>query len=273
MPGTASEAVSPVCLQVRSRTGRAAAISASGPAALPSSMVVSPIEYRPVDSSTATSPRACRVFSSRQAVARLSPQVRASAGAVAASGCAAATARRRSTARSTDWIRTDAAGSRSCVSTMQHPDHPLDGPRELCLGSHYSEGVRIMRQPGFSRVEVTPRPARRDVLKFGLVTAAGLAGCSAVPQRPPPGTPPVRGGVYSHGATGGGLKDTLEPYFPVTNPDISRCLQLYEPLLRWDENYEIEPSVAESVTPNADNTQWTVRIRDGVEFHHGKTVT
>jgi peptide/nickel transport system substrate-binding protein len=133
-----------------------------------------------------------------------------------------------------------------------------------------------VRQPprfGVPRVEVTPRPSRRDVLKLGLVAAAGLAGCSAVPQRPEPGTPQVRGGVYSHGATGGGLKDTLEPYFPVTNPDISRVMQLYEPLLRWNEKYEIEPSVAESVTPNADNTQWTIRIRDGVEFHHGKTVT
>lgn len=120
------------------------------------------------------------------------------------------------------------------------------------------------------------RPSRRDVLRAGLLTGAalaGLPGCSAVPSRPEPGTPPVRGGVYSHGATGGGLKDTLEPYFPVTNPDISRVMQLYEPLLRWDANYEIEPSVAESVEPNADNTQWTVRIRDGVEFHHGKTVT
>ena len=57
----------------------------------------------------------------------------------------------------------------------------------------------------------------------------------------------MRGGIYSHGATGGGLKDTLEPYFPVTNPDIARCLQLYEPLLRWNAQYEIEPSVAEAV--------------------------
>ena len=94
-----------------------------------------------------------------------------------------------------------------------------------------------------------------------------------MPGKPDPGTPQVRGGVYSHGATGGGLKDTLEPHFPVTNPDIARCLQLYEPLLRWNAEYEIEPSVAESVTPNADNTQWTIRLRDGVEFHNGKTVT
>jgi peptide/nickel transport system substrate-binding protein len=139
-----------------------------------------------------------------------------------------------------------------------------------------------MRQPprfGYSPARVTSRPSRRDVLKLGMVAAAGLSGltslsaCAAVPQKPAPNTPQVRGGVYSHGATGGGLKDTLDPHFPVTVPDIARCFQLYEPLLRWNAQYEIEPSVAESVTPNADNTQWTIKLRDGVEFHNGKSVT
>ena len=121
------------------------------------------------------------------------------------------------------------------------------------------------------------RPSRRDILKLGMAAGVagltGLAGCGAVPAKPDQNAPQLRGGVYSHGATGGGLKDTLEPYFPVTNPDIARCMQLYEPLLRWDANYEIEPSVAESATPNGDNTQWTIRLRDGVEFHNGKTLT
>ena len=72
--------------------------------------------------------------------------------------------------------------------------------------------MRQLPRFGYPRIEVTSRPSRRDVLKFGLVAGAalaGLPGCGAVPQRPAPGTPPVRGGVYSHGATGGGLKDTL----------------------------------------------------------------
>jgi hypothetical protein len=62
-----------------------------------------------------------------------------------------------------------------------------------------------MRHAGFGlpRVELTPRPSRRDVLKFGM-GAPGLPGCSAVPRPPGPGTPQVRGGVYSHGATGRG---------------------------------------------------------------------
>jgi peptide/nickel transport system substrate-binding protein len=132
---------------------------------------------------------------------------------------------------------------------------------------------------GYSRVQVTHRPSRRDVLKLGMAAAAGLAGltgltaCGAVPEKPDQTKPQLRGGTYSHGATGGGLKDTLEPYFPVTNPDIARCLQLYEPLLRWNAQYQIEPSVAEAATPNGDNTQWTIRLRDGVEFHNGKTLT
>ena len=113
---------------------------------------------------------------------------------------------------------------------------------------------------GSARVQVTARPSRRDVLKLGMVAAAGVVGltglsaCGAVPEKPDQTKPQLRGGSYSHGSTGGGLKDTLEPYFPVTNPDIARCLQLYEPLLRWNAEYEIEPSVAESVTPNRDNT-------------------
>ena len=128
---------------------------------------------------------------------------------------------------------------------------------------------------GYARVQALPRLSRRDALKLGMAAAGltALTACGAVPPKPDPSRPQLRGGVYSHGATGGGLKDTLEPYFPVTNPDIARCMQLYEPLLRWNAEYQIEPSVAESVTPNADNTQWTVRLRDGVEFHSGKTLT
>ena len=104
------------------------------------------------------------------------------------------------------------------------------------------------------------RPSRRDVLKLGMV-AAGVVGLTGIVglrrgarEAGPERKPQLRGGIYSHGATGGSSKDTLDPYFPVTNPDIARCLQLYEPLLRWNAEYKIEPAVAESVTPYADNT-------------------
>lgn len=122
--------------------------------------------------------------------------------------------------------------------------------------------------------------SRREVLRLGGASLLGaaalgtsLSGCAAVPKPAPADAPRKKGGVYSHGATGGGLKDTLNPHFPVTNPDIARCLNLYEPLLRWNNQYEIEPAVAESVEVDANALSWTVRLRQGVEFHHGKTVT
>ena len=121
--------------------------------------------------------------------------------------------------------------------------------------------------------------SRRDALRIGAYAAAGVAGmgaltsCGAVPDKPNPNAPQKRGGVFSHGGTGGSLKDTLDPHSPVTNPDIARCCNLYEPLLEWDENYKIQPSLAKEVTPNDDATVWTVRLRDDVIFHNGKNLT
>lgn len=129
---------------------------------------------------------------------------------------------------------------------------------------------------------VAHRPAglsRRDVFRLGAVTALGAtgigatAGCGAVPPKPDPNAPQKSGGVFSHGATGGGLEDTVDPHFPVTNPDIARVNNLYEPLLFWDEKYQLQPALATSVTPNADATEWIVELRKGVIFHHGKEMT
>ncbi|RYP81781.1 ABC transporter substrate-binding protein [Nocardioides guangzhouensis] len=75
-----------------------------------------------------------------------------------------------------------------------------------------------------------------------------------------------------HGATGGGSKDTLDPHAPVTSADISRVNNLYEPLLFWNNDYQIEPALAESVE-SKDSVTWTVKMRPGVTFHNGKTVT
>lgn len=111
---------------------------------------------------------------------------------------------------------------------------------------------------------------RRAFLGLGAAAAAGatlpLSACTeassdAVNQ------------VLVHGATGGGLKDSLDPHFPVTWPDIARVRQLYEPLLRFNPDFEIEPGLAEEVTHNADATEWTIQLRPDVRFHDGRLVT
>ena len=59
----------------------------------------------------------------------------------------------------------------------------------------------------------------------------------------------------------------------MTTLDIARVSNLYEPLLFWNNNYELEPALAESVESSADGTKWTVKMRQGVTFHNGKDVT
>jgi peptide/nickel transport system substrate-binding protein len=44
---------------------------------------------------------------------------------------------------------------------------------------------------------------------------------------------------------------------------------IYDPLVRIDENRKAVPYLAESVTPNADATEWTIKARPGVMFHDG----
>lgn len=96
--------------------------------------------------------------------------------------------------------------------------------------------------------------------------ATSLAGCAA------PSSDAITAQLV-HGATGGGLKDTLDPHFPVTVPDIARVRQLYEPLLRYNPAFEVEHALAESVEHNPDGTEWTFRLRQGLTFHNGRPVT
>jgi peptide/nickel transport system substrate-binding protein len=54
-----------------------------------------------------------------------------------------------------------------------------------------------------------------------------------------------------------------------SNPGINVALSIYDPLLRRDENGEHQPYLAESFEHNDELTEWTVTLREGVEFHDG----
>ena len=48
---------------------------------------------------------------------------------------------------------------------------------------------------------------------------------------------------------------------------------IYDPLLTWDENFEICGAVAETWTISEDGTTWTFNIRDDITFHNGDPLT
>ncbi len=84
---------------------------------------------------------------------------------------------------------------------------------------------------------------------------------------------PKRGGDLKVGLTGGGPTDTVDPHKGITYLDSSRLQSLYSPLVQLDANAELEYMLAESITPNKDFTQWTIKLRQGVTFHNGKPLT
>jgi peptide/nickel transport system substrate-binding protein len=124
--------------------------------------------------------------------------------------------------------------------------------------------------------------SRRQFLVVSTAAGLGLSGLLASCAKGPGATSssptgsvgkPRRGGTLRFGCTGGGSTDTLDAHLPVTNPDNARMAMLYDQLTRLDNSGKPEMVLAESITPNADATEWTIKIHPGVVTHQGKKFT
>jgi peptide/nickel transport system substrate-binding protein len=123
---------------------------------------------------------------------------------------------------------------------------------------------------------------RRQFLKtsaLGLTLAGvggSLAACGSSGSQPSAGGAsgsPKYGGTLTLGSIGGGPSDTLDPQDWSNNTDQMRINQLYDPLVTVDNQNQIQLVLAESITPNADGTEWTIVIHPGVLTHQGKPFT
>jgi peptide/nickel transport system substrate-binding protein len=84
-----------------------------------------------------------------------------------------------------------------------------------------------------------------------------------------------RGGNLRIGMGSGSAADTLDPFKATSTADAARSYSLYDGLadVRGSRG-ALEPklALAEEISPNEDGTVWTIRLREGVEFHNGKTL-
>jgi peptide/nickel transport system substrate-binding protein len=127
---------------------------------------------------------------------------------------------------------------------------------------------------------VTPNLPRRTFLAIGGggISAAILAACagqsSTRTSTSAPAGPAKRGGTLRVGSIGSDA-DTLDTLVSSTDVDQQRCQNVYDSLKYISPGlpYQTEYALAESIELNATATVATVRLRKGVEFHHGKTLT
>jgi peptide/nickel transport system substrate-binding protein len=110
----------------------------------------------------------------------------------------------------------------------------------------------------------------------GLLAACGSSsssGSAASATSGGGGGTPVHGGTLRFGAQGGANTDQLDAQNVLTNTDYARASQLYDPLVRMNDQGQPTLALAESLTPNKTATEWTIRIRKGVVLHNGQPLT
>lgn len=112
--------------------------------------------------------------------------------------------------------------------------------------------------------------SRRQVVQASLMGAAASLLPGAVENAR--ADLPKRGGDLRVAILGGSNADTLDAHAEVTQPDSARVMSLYEGLVRIDPEGKLINVLAESMEANATATEWTIRLRKGVEFHNGKTL-
>ena len=117
-----------------------------------------------------------------------------------------------------------------------------------------------------------PELTRRALLIGG--GAALLAGCgerSPSTAATPTGDQPKRGGSLNIGVIEAGQAGNLDAHKPVGSGAF-RGWALYSKLWEWGLDGQPTLALAESAEVNADGTEWTLRLRPDLEFHHGKTI-
>jgi len=123
--------------------------------------------------------------------------------------------------------------------------------------------------------------SRREVLAgagslgLGVLLAScgsgGSTGGSTATSGGAAGTPKP-GGNLRLAVAGSGAKDIIDGQNIVGKADQARITTGWETLLTFDRDYKLSnDGLAEEVTAEAPDT-WVIRVRQGVEFHNGKTL-
>lgn len=90
-----------------------------------------------------------------------------------------------------------------------------------------------------------------------------------ITEAPAPEVEPVYGGKIVVGVEA----ETANPWLPETMQCDSGCQNrartFFDPLVVVNDELEVEPFLLESVEPNEDFTVFTLKVREGIEFHDG----
>ncbi len=117
--------------------------------------------------------------------------------------------------------------------------------------------------------KITRREFMTRVSAIGLATAVSPALLGSTAEA----AGPKKGGRMRIGSTGGSTSDSLDPGTLVSNHNQLVNFQTRNCLVEVDHNYNVIPELAESWEASPDAATWRFKLRKGIEFHNGKTMT
>ena len=115
-----------------------------------------------------------------------------------------------------------------------------------------------------SRREFVGRTSALGITAAVATSMLSKAGVAAEPQR---------GGTVSLGTEYAGAEETYDPTKMTNTTDVQRAYQVYNRLTNLDRDLNVVPNLATEWEASEGATVWTFKLREGVEFHNGKTFT
>jgi peptide/nickel transport system substrate-binding protein len=117
------------------------------------------------------------------------------------------------------------------------------------------------------------RISRREFLARASALGLTVAASSALLRTSARAAAPKKGGRVRLGSAGGSTTDSMDPgtLMHTMSQTVNQCLRSH--LVEVDYKGEVVPELAESWEASPDALKWTFKLRKGVEFHNGKTMT
>ena len=125
----------------------------------------------------------------------------------------------------------------------------------------------------FTKLAAKGRMTRREFV--GRMAALGVTAAMAntLLSTAVKAAGPNKGGTLKIGSTGGESTNTLDPALAASQVPYHNLHAFAETLVEVKSDGSIDPRLAESVESSPDAKTWRFKIRSGVEFHNGKSVT
>lgn len=116
--------------------------------------------------------------------------------------------------------------------------------------------------------------SRREFIKQASVFGIGATAAASMFSMPSVwAATPKKGGTLRLAASTGGVNDFLDPTKYIATGDYARGYQIYSPLIALSREGGPLPALAISWEPNSNATEWTFKLRRGVEWSDGKKFT